>query len=218
MLPNNKQGLLISFEGVDGAGKSTHMARVQSHLEALGLACVHTREPGGTPVGEAIRTLVLHQPMDVNTELLLMYAARRQHLVETIQPALARGAWVITDRFEDSSFAYQVSAAGANWQACEQLSAWALNGFQPHLTFLFDLPIEVSQARIQHRAGQSDKFEEKPTAYFQAVRTGFLRRAELNPQRICIINAHADLETVGQAVQEQLEQFLSTLNAQGTTP
>lgn len=208
-MSNNKPGVFISFEGVDGAGKTSHMLRVKAHLESLGMACLQTREPGGTAVGEAIRSLVLHQNMDIHTELLLMYAARRQHLVEVIQPALARGVWVISDRFEDSSFAYQGSAGGV-WDACQTLSAWALNGFEPHLTFLFDLPIEVSQARIQQRAGQSDKFEEKPRAYVEAVRAGFLRRAEQNPSRVCVIDAQGTEPDVGQAMLGALHNFLNT--------
>ncbi|HEX4842220.1 MAG TPA: dTMP kinase [Limnobacter sp.] len=205
-----KPGYFISFEGVDGAGKSTHMARVKAKLESIGLECVQTREPGGTPVGESIRELVLHKSMDVNTELLLMYAARRQHVVEVIQPALARGAWVISDRFEDSSFAYQAGASGASWEDCQTLSKWALKGFEPALTFLFDLPIEVSQQRIAQRAGQTDKFEEKPAAYFEAVRAGFIKRSQLNPRRIRLVDAMPSEEEVGMHVLAELERFLKT--------
>lgn len=213
-MSNNTRGVLISFEGVDGAGKTSHMLRAKAHLESLGIECLQTREPGGTEVGEAIRALVLHHNMDIHSELLLMYAARRQHVVEVIQPALARGAWVITDRFEDSSFAYQGSAGGV-WDDCQTLSAWTLNGFEPNLTFVFDLPIEVSQARIQHRAGQSDKFEEKPRAYVEAVRAGFLRRAAENSTRVRVIDAQGTEPEVGQAVLTVLDQFLNTLKKQG---
>lgn len=205
-----KQGYLISFEGVDGAGKSSHIARVKARLEELGYECIQTREPGGTPVGEAIRELVLHHDMDINTELLLMYAARRQHMVQTIQPALDRGAWVISDRFEDSSFAYQAGAGGASWEACQQLSKWALNGFEPTLTFLFDLPIAVSQARIQGRASDGDKFESKPSTYFEAVRAGFIKRAQLNPRRIRVIDAQPSEAEVGEAVLLELDKFMRT--------
>ncbi|MFN4328117.1 MAG: dTMP kinase [Limnobacter sp.] len=210
MLNNQNRGRLISFEGVDGAGKSSHMARVKAHLESLGLTCVQTREPGGTPVGEAIRALVLHHDMDINTELLLMYAARRQHVAELIEPALSRGAWVITDRFEDSSFAYQSSAGGAVWEQCVALSKWALQGFEPDLTFLFDLPVEVSKARVQARGADSDKFEAKPDAYFEDVRAGFLKRAQLNPRRIRVINAQEPEERVGERVLAELDHFMTT--------
>lgn len=210
MLNTQQSGFFISFEGVDGAGKSSHMNRVREHLESLGVECIQTREPGGTPVGEAIRELVLHHDMDINTELLLMYAARRQHVVQTIAPALARGAWVISDRFEDSSFAYQASAGGAVWEDCVQLSKWALKGFEPALTFLFDLPIEVSQSRIQARAAQGDKFEAKPTSYFEAVRAGFIRRAQINPTRVRLIDAELDEATVGEAVLAELDRFIRT--------
>jgi len=209
-MKKQKQGYLISFEGVDGAGKSSHIARVKQRLEASGFECLQTREPGGTPVGEAIRQLVLHHEMDVNTELLLMYAARRQHMVETIQPALERGVWVITDRFEDSSFAYQAGAGGASWEACQQLSKWALAGFEPTLTFLFDLPIAVSQTRIQGRAAEGDKFEAKPTHYFEAVRAAFLRRAQLNPRRVRLIDAQPAEEQVAEAVLNELDKFMRT--------
>lgn len=209
-MKKQKQGYLISFEGVDGAGKSSHIARVKARLEDLGFECLQTREPGGTPVGEAIRELVLHHDMDVNTELLLMYAARRQHMVETIQPALDRGVWVITDRFEDSSFAYQAGAGGASWEDCQQLSKWALKGFEPTLTFLFDLPIAVSQSRIQGRAGASDKFEEKPTGYFEAVRAGFIKRSQLNPRRIRLIDAQPSESEVGETVLAELDKFMRT--------
>ncbi len=209
-MKKQKQGYLISFEGVDGAGKSSHIARVKARLEELGFECLQTREPGGTPVGEAIRELVLHHDMDVNTELLLMYAARRQHMVETILPALDRGVWVITDRFEDSSFAYQAGAGGASWEDCQQLSKWALQGFEPTLTFLFDLPIAVSQSRIQCRAGASDKFEEKPTSYFEAVRAGFIKRSQLNPRRIRLIDAQPPEAEVGETVLVELDKFMRT--------
>ncbi|MCQ8895951.1 dTMP kinase [Limnobacter humi] len=210
MLNTQQSGFFISFEGVDGAGKSSHMERVRQHLDSLGIECVQTREPGGTPVGEAIRELVLHHDMDINTELLLMYAARRQHVVQTIAPALARGAWVISDRFEDSSFAYQASAGGAVWEDCVKLSKWALKGFEPALTFLFDLPIAVSQARIQARAGQGDKFEGKPISYFEAVRAGFIRRAQINPTRVRLIDAEPDETTVAKAVLAELDRFIHT--------
>lgn len=207
-MKNNKQGYLISFEGVDGAGKSCHIERVKSRLEDLGFSCLQTREPGGTAVGEAIRDLVLHQNMDVKTELLLMYAARRQHIVETIQPALEKGLWVITDRFEDSSFAYQAGAGGVSWEDCQQLSKWTLRGFEPTITFLFDLPIAVSQARVQGRAGVGDKFESKPVEYFEAVRAGFIKRSQLNPCRIRLIDAQPSEQKVGEAVIAELDKFV----------
>uniref|UniRef100_UPI0035121446 dTMP kinase n=1 Tax=Limnobacter sp. TaxID=2003368 RepID=UPI0035121446 len=127
-----------------------------------------------------------------------------------IEPALASGAWVITDRFEDSSFAYQAGAGGASWEDCQALSKWALKGFEPALTFLFDLPIEVSQVRIAQRAGDGDKFEAKPTAYFEAVRAGFIKRAQLNPRRVRVIDAVPGEAEVGNAVLAELDRFLKT--------
>lgn len=131
-------------------------------------------------------------------------------MVQTIQPALDRGVWVITDRFEDSSFAYQAGAGGASWEDCQQLGKWALKGFEPTLTFLFDLPIAVSQARIQGRAGPSDKFEGKPIAYFEAVRAGFIKRAQLNPRRIRLIDAQPPEDAVGETVLAELDKFMRT--------
>ncbi|HEX4856967.1 MAG TPA: dTMP kinase [Limnobacter sp.] len=209
-----QKACLISFEGVDGAGKSSHMQRVISRLAEMGIECIQTREPGGTPVGESIRELVLHNDMDVKAELMLMYAARRQHVVEKIQPALDRGVWVISDRFEDSSFAYQASAGGADWEECRQLGQVALKGFEPALTFLFDLPIAESQARIQSRAGVTDKFEQQPISYLEAVRKGFLKRAEECPHRIRVIDALPPEEEVGKAVLHELDQFIARYQAE----
>lgn len=203
-----KPGFLISFEGVDGAGKSSHIERAKQAIEAAGFHCLITREPGGTEVGEAVRQVVLHHAMDVKAELLLMYAARRQHVVELIQPNLAEGTWVLTDRFEDSSFAYQAGAGGGSWEDCQTLSKWALGGFEPALTFLFDLPIDVSRSRMLGRNAPSDKFEEKPNSYFEAVRAGFLKRAQLNPKRVKVVDAQKAEDEVGQAVLAELSQFL----------
>jgi dTMP kinase len=215
-MKQHRSGYLISFEGVDGAGKSSHITRVKTHLENLGFKCLQTREPGGTFVGEAVRELVLHQNMDVYTELLLIYAARRQHMVEVIQPALDNGIWVLTDRFEDSSFAYQTcSGGGASWEECEKLSHWALNGFEPTLTFLFDLPIDVSYARMKDRASCTDKFEEKPKSYFESVRAGFIKRSLLNPHRILCIDSQPSEQIVSQNVLTELDKFIATHMRQG---
>lgn len=204
----NKRGYFISFEGVDGAGKSTHMASVHQHLIDLGLNVLLTREPGGTPVGEALRNLVLHQDMGLKTELMVMYAARCQHVFEKIQPALEQGQWVISDRFEDSSFAYQVSAGGLDWIECQALSQWTLNGFKPDLTFLFDLPWELARQRISKRAGEGDRFEAQADEYFEAVRKGYLKRAKQEPTRIVVIDAAPEAHEVAQRVMDHLHHFL----------
>lgn len=208
---NTKTGRFITFEGVDGAGKSTHMQSVKQHLEQRGFECVITREPGGTGVGEKIRELVLQHEMQARTELLLMYAARVEHVETLIKPALFRGAWVLSDRFEDSSFAYQGQGSDLGWPACEALSNWALNDFGPDLTFLFDLPVTVSMQRVVTRQGQTDRFELRSKDYFESVRMGFLKRARQEPGRIKVLDAQQAEVVVGQQVIELTDEFLLTM-------
>jgi dTMP kinase len=207
----------ISFEGMDGAGKTTHIQHVRAHLESLGYSCVLTREPGGTGVGERIRDVVLHQPMAAKTQLLLMYAARYQHVCECIVPALQCGHWVLCDRFEDSSFAYQASAAGLGFAECSALSAWVLRGFAPALTLLFDLPAELAQERMQARslatqvAPAPDEFERQTLAYMHHVRQGFLQRAQAEPKRVCVVDASQTETQVAQEVLHHLHHYLAAL-------
>lgn len=208
---NSNRGRFITFEGVDGAGKSTHMQSVKQHLEKCGFECVMTREPGGTGVGEKIRDLVLQNDMHTRTELLLMYAARVEHVEALIKPALARGTWVLSDRFEDSSFAYQGQGSELGWPACEALSTWALNGFAPDITFLFDLPVAVSMQRVLARQGQTDRFELRSADYFESVRLGFLKRARQQPERIKVLDAQQAEAVVGQKVLELFDTFLQSM-------
>ncbi|MDH4395796.1 MAG: dTMP kinase [Limnobacter sp.] len=203
-----RRGHFLSFEGVDGAGKSSHIHRVQAHLQNAGIEIVLTREPGGTSAGEALRELVLHNDMDLKTELMLMYAARQQHVKELIEPSLDAGKWVLSDRFEDSSFAYQVSAGGLDWSECQSLSKWTLKGFKPDLTFLFDLSLAVAKTRIGKRGAVTDRFESKPDEYFEAVRKGFLKRAKQEPTRITLIDASKAEEEVGATVIQHLSHFM----------
>lgn len=203
------KGWLISFEGVDGAGKSTHIKATCERLASLGFEVVKTREPGGTPLAEKIRELVIHEPMDIKTEALLMYASRVEHVKQVILPALDRGACVVSDRFEDSSFAYQAEAGGLGVSVLGQLSEWSLQGFEPDLTFLFDLPVEISKQRIEQRAEAGDKFEAKPNGYIEAVRHGFLERARLFDQRVTVIDASKSESAVAQEVACKLNAFLS---------
>lgn len=207
----SSRGRFITFEGVDGAGKSTHMQSVKQHLEKCGFECVMTREPGGTAVGEKIRDLVLQNDMQTRTELLLMYAARVEHVETLIKPALSRGAWVLSDRFEDSSFAYQGQGSDLGWPACEALSKWALNEFGPDLTFLFDLPVAVSMKRVLARQGQTDRFELRSADYFESVRLGFLKRASEQPERIKVLDAQLAEVVVGQKVLELFDAFLQSV-------
>ena len=194
------RGLFISFEGIDGAGKSTHIEAVAALFREAGRAVVLTREPGGTPLSEKLRELVLHEPMDALTEALLMFAARREHLVQVIEPALARGEVVLCDRFTDATFAYQGGGRGFDWAVLGQLETMvqALPGGglrQPDLTVWFDLDPAIAAERLAS-ARVPDKFESQPAAFFAAVRAGYARREAEMPQRFARINAAQTREAV----------------------
>lgn len=178
----------ISFEGIDGAGKSTHVGFVADFLRARGIALVTSREPGGTPLGEKLRDLLLHETMHLETEALLMFASRREHIAMVIAPALARGDWVISDRFTDASFAYQGGGRGLNRQKMETLEQWVHPDLQPDLTFLFDVPLAVARARLDATRAP-DKFEREQAEFFSATRAEYLRRAAQFPQRFRIIDS-----------------------------
>ena len=181
-------GKFITFEGIDGAGKSTHIAFVSDYIRAHGVELVSSREPGGTPLGEKLRDLVLHETMDLETEALLMFASRREHIAQVIAPALARGAWVISDRFTDASFAYQGGGRGMSVAKLEALEQWVHPDLQPDLTLLFDVPLEVARARLD-ATRQLDKFEQEKADFFAATRNEYLRRAAQFPQRFRVIDS-----------------------------
>jgi dTMP kinase len=193
---------------MDGAGKSSHIQEVVSVLEENGFRVLRTREPGGTPLGEHLRALLLNDPMDLETEALLMFAARREHVVKVIEPALSQGVMVVTDRFADASFAYQASARGMPWTRMKSLESWVLEGLKPDLTFLFDLPPDVAAQRTARR-GPEDKFEKEPEAFHQSVREGYLRRLAEDPERFEVIDAVADFESVSREVLLAFEKRLN---------
>lgn len=202
-------GVFISFEGIDGAGKSTHIAALAEMLRARGRSVRLTREPGGTALAERLRELVLHEPMDALTEALLMFAARRDHVNQVIAPALARGEVVLSDRFADASFAYQGGGRGLDWAVLQTLERMGLGQpdgsmLQPDLTLWFDLPPEVAAQRLQDTR-LPDRFEAQPLAFFEAVRTAYDRRAEAAPERFAHIAADAPLDTVRQAAVAALQ-------------
>jgi dTMP kinase len=199
-------GKFITFEGIDGAGKSSHIAFVADWLRAHGKTVVSTREPGGTPLAEKLRDLLLHEKMHIETEALLMFAARREHLAQVIEPALARGDWVISDRFTDSSFAYQGGGRKLDLHKLDQLEAWVHPHLQPDLTLLFDVPLEVARARLDATRVQ-DKFEQEREDFFAATRNEFLRRAQQFPQRITVIDSTRPLDVI----RKELEVILSSL-------
>jgi dTMP kinase len=193
------RGRFITFEGIDGAGKTTHLAwfrdRLADKLAATGRQVVMTREPGGTPLGEALREILLHQSMDLETEALMMFAARREHLARVIEPALARGDWVLSDRFTDATFAYQGGGRGLPRDKLETLERWVQGGFQPDLTVLFDVPPATASER-RGAAREPDRFESETDAFFVRTRAEYLRRAEEAPYRFVIVDSTQSIETI----------------------
>lgn len=204
-----KPGKFITFEGIDGAGKSTHLAYVADLLRAAGRNVVLTREPGGTPLGEKLRELLLHEPMHIETETLLVFAARREHLAQLIEPALARGDWVISDRFTDATFAYQGGGRGLQFERLEVLEQWVHPHLQPDLTLLFDVPLEVARARLD-AAREPDRFEREQAEFFAATRAAYLRRADRFPGRFRRIDSGRPIA----AIQDELRAMINTLSAQ----
>lgn len=196
----------ITFEGVDGAGKSTGLNWFADTLRQRGIDLLVTREPGGTPLGEKLREILLHQSMHAETESLLMFAARREHVEQVILPALQRGTWIISDRFSDASFAYQGGGRGVPVAKLEQLESWTHGDLQPDLTLLFDIPIEVARQRLANLASL-DKFEREQGEFFERVRQAYLARAARHPQRYAIIRA----EKTPAEVQQQLSKIISSL-------
>lgn len=202
------KGLFITLEGLDGAGKSTHLAWLERHFRDAGRAVVMTREPGGTPLGERLRAMVLNEAMHADTEALVMFAARREHIEQVIRPALARGDVVISDRFTDASFAYQGGGRGIARERLEQLEVWVQEGLQPDLTLLFDLPETVAQARMQTRAAAgagADRFEREQMDFHRRVRAAYLARAAQFPQRIRVLDGSLGVEAVAAQVARLVE-------------
>lgn len=202
----NIKGKFITLEGIDGAGKSTHLEWLSKRLQTMGHELVVTREPGGTALGEKLRALLLNEPMNIETEALLMFAARREHMDKVILPALAQGKWVVSDRFTDASFAYQCGGRGIDEKKLQTLEAWVQQDFQPDLTLLFDVPLEVSRERLAKNISL-DRFEQEKADFFQRVREMYLKRAAQFPERIRIVDSNRSLEDI----QVSLEEIISTL-------
>ena len=190
-----KRGKFITLEGMDGAGKSTHIPNIIAALKTRGVEVVSTREPGGTRIGEALRALLLHDAMHPETETLLMFAARREHIATVIEPALKRGAYVLSDRFTDATYAYQCGAKGVASSKIKQLETWVQGSLQPDITLLFDVPVEISMTRLT-TAREPDKFEREDAKFFEKLRQAYLTRAAENPARFRVIDAHQALEKV----------------------
>lgn len=203
-------GKFISIEGIEGAGKSTQLQFIAEYLRSRGKQVVVTREPGGTPLGEEIREVLLKptdRSMAEETELLLMFAARAEHIKQVIQPALERGDWVLSDRFVDATFAYQGGGRGINEQRITELADWTLQGCHTDVTFLFDLPVALGQTRVELRQQEKDRFEQEKQVFFERVRNCYLARAKAEPQRIKLIDASQSIE----AIQQQLSRHLDEL-------
>lgn len=198
----------ITVEGLDGAGKSTQLAFIEKTLVARGITVRSTREPGGTPLGETLRALILNAqaPVHPETETLLIFAARREHLEIVIRPALETGAWVLCDRFTDASFAYQAAGSGVAWEKVQDLERWVHEDLQPDLTLYFDVEPEVARARAS-AIKTPDRFEREAASFHTRVRAAYLRRAREHPQRMRIIDANRPLEEV----QRELEVVIASL-------
>lgn len=200
-------GRFITFEGIDGAGKSTHIGFVTDLLKDAGKTVVSTREPGGTKLGEKLRDLLLHEKMDLETEALLMFASRREHIAQVIDPALARGDWVLSDRFTDASFAYQGGGRGLAVEKLGRLEQWVHPHLQPDLTLLFDVPLAVARERLD-ATRHLDKFESEEAAFFERCRNEYLRRAAEDPGRIVVIDSTRTIDEVRIALRAALEKLL----------
>lgn len=211
-----RRGRFITLEGGEGVGKSTNLAWVAEHLEARGLEVVRTREPGGTPRAEAIRGLLLDpasdEPLDDDAELLLVFAARAQHLARVVRPALERGAWVVCDRFTDATFAYQGGGRGIPAERIAELEAFVQQGLQPDLTLLLDMPMAAAQRRLEGRlersGGQRDRFERERAEFFEAVRQAYLARAAVAPERMAVVDADRALADVQAELGRRLDAHL----------
>jgi len=193
-------GRFITFEGIDGAGKSTQIVLLVETLRARGINVLRTREPGGTELGERLRKVLLGMEMHVDTEAMLMFAARREHLATVIEPALATGTWVVCDRFTDATYAYQVGARGLEAARCDALEAWVHPHLKPDLTLLFDLPPALAAARMEVNGAEPDRFERERHGFFERVRAAYLERARREPGRFHVIDASQEPREIAREI------------------
>lgn len=200
------RGRFITLEGIDGAGKSTHVEVIADVARRRGVEVVLTREPGGTALGEKLRALLLSEAMHPDTEAMLMFAARREHILRVIEPALDRGAWVVSDRFTDASFAYQGGGRGVGYERLAELESWVQGELLPDMTLLFDIDIGTARARLAG-ARAPDRFEGEGADFFRRVRTAYLARADLFPQRIRVIDAARTPDDIRATVEDLVSIF-----------
>lgn len=203
-----QRGLFLTLEGVDGAGKSTHVQWLVDQLTERGVQVVCTREPGGTELGEKLRALLLHQPMSLECETLLMFAARAEHLRAVIEPALQAGQWVVCDRFTDATYAYQGGGRALGVERIAALEQWVHPDLQPDCTWLFDVPLAVARERLD-RTREQDRFEQEADAFFERTRAVYLARAQLQPARIQRIDATQTIEQIREHLSQQLDQLVN---------
>jgi dTMP kinase len=201
------RGRFVTLEGMDGAGKSTHLAWIAGRLRVPGRKLLVTREPGGTPLAERLRELVLAEPMDPIAETMLLFAARADHVRREIEPTLASGGWVLCDRFTDATFAYQGGGKGVSAELIAHLAQVSHNGLLPDLTLVFDCPYEVSQERLSKSARAPDRFERESRGFFERVRQAYLALARADPERIRVIDASGRAEDVKKLVEEELKSI-----------
>ncbi|RUM75613.1 MAG: dTMP kinase [Candidatus Thioglobus sp.] len=202
-----ERGKFITIDGVEGAGKSTQITFICDYLKAKGVKVILTREPGGTDVGEKIRTLLLSNStgkMHADTELMLMFAARNEHIQNKIMPALGRGDWVLSDRFTDASYAYQGGGRGLDVERIAQLEQWVLQDFTPDMTLLLDVPVEIGMSRVESR-GKKDRIELEATDFFNRVRQAYIDRSEQFPERIKLIDSSQTVEHTKQQIKVILD-------------
>ena len=203
-----QRGLFLTLEGVDGAGKSTHVQWLVDQLTERGVQVVCTREPGGTELGEKLRALLLHEPMSLECETLLMFAARAEHLQAVIEPALRAGHWVVCDRFTDATFAYQGGGRELGVERIAVLERWVHPALQPDCTWLFDVPLAVARERLD-RTREQDRFEQEASAFFERTRSVYLARAQQEPLRIQRVDATQSVDQIRQQISLQLEQLVT---------
>ena len=200
-------GKFITLEGVDGAGKTTHIEFIKNYLSDLDINYVMTREPGGTGLGEKLRDILLHDEMNPQTETMLMFAARNEHIDKIIRPNLIKGAVVISDRFTDATYAYQAGGKGVKDEKIDILKKWVQEDLRPDLTFLFDLPVEVSIERL-NQTRKLDKFEREDKSFHKKIREKYLTLVEASPERFCVLNSEASIEKIQNQIKLKLDEVI----------
>lgn len=199
----------ITLEGVDGAGKSTHFEWLQEKLKSIGIELICTREPGGTEIGEALREILLHQSMQLKTELLLMFAARNEHWQKKIKPALADNKWVLCDRFTDSSYAYQGGGRQLGFNVVQGLDTWLALEARPDFTFLFDLPLDVARQRLNQNRDQADRFEQENLDFFKRTREAYHQRMHDDPERFKLIDSQQSIANIQIMLADSVKDLVS---------